>query len=107
MREFINMVESDDDSSSYEREEAVIKVVRHVFTKLGLEPLPTPGAVIYLEDMDRDCRVRLADSPISIAALAKLETLGLGRNFTIWGDNNGQLAVDFTVADGIENAEPV
>lgn len=107
MREFINLVENDDESSEYEREEAVTKVVRHVFTKLGLDPIDTPGAVIYLEDMGRECRVRLADSPVSIAALAKLETLGLGSNFTIWGDNNGNLAVDFIVAEGIENAEPV
>lgn len=105
MREFINIVESDDETTEYDREEAVVKVVRHVFTKLGIEPIESSSGVIYLEDMDRECRVRLADTPVELSVLAKLETLGLGKDFKIWGDARGILNVDFIVADGIENAE--
>lgn len=105
MREFINIVESDNETTEYDREQAVVKVVRHVFTKLGIEPIDSNSGVLYLEDMDRECRVRLADTTVELSILAKLETLGLGRDFKIWGDENGRLSVDFIVSDGIENAE--
>lgn len=118
MRDLLDLFESEleytdadaaDDAASeakWAREKHVSKIITHVFTKLGLDLAPVSYPVNYDEDAGREVTVTIDGIGVPLAALAKLDTLGLGSDFklTTRGD---YLSVEFIVAETIDHAKPV
>lgn len=90
------------------REQKVAKAILAVCTRLGIDVATDenfkPNGVYYDERDERRGSITVDDYEITVAKLVALTQSGLGSDFTVKAVGDG-LEIEFTVAEGLENAE--
>lgn len=99
--------EQDDDAfmAAIAREKAIEALIRHAFGKLHLDINYNNYSVRY-EDSTREAEVMLEEDRFDLKMLMRLYETGLSDNFEIVHHTDA-LAIAFTVAAELDNAQPL